>query len=107
MRYLVIFEQGDTNYSAYVPDLPICVAVGDTFEETRQQIVEVIKFHIECLQEDGEIVPKPTSKLPNQIPSDVSAEYVNIEVDAAKPKKQSVLPFSTPTPSHFRRKIRP
>ncbi len=106
MRYLVIFEQGDTNYSAYVPDMPICVAVGDTLEETRQQIVEAIKFHIECLQEDGEIVPKPTSKPPNQIPSDVSAEYVSIEVDAAKPKKQPVLSFPTPTTSHFKRKTR-
>ncbi len=106
MRYLVIFEQGDTNYSAYVPDMPICVAVGDTLEETRQQIVEAIKFHIECLQEDGEIVPKPTSKLPNQIPSDVSAEYVNIEVDAAELKKQSVLPFPTRTTSRFKRKTR-
>ena len=56
MRYLVFFEQGDTNYSAYVPDLPVCVAVGDTLEETRKEISEAIKFHIECLQEDGEVV---------------------------------------------------
>lgn len=107
MRYLVIFEQGDTNYSAYVPDMPICVAVGDTLEETRQQIVEAIKFHIECLQEDGEIVPKPISKLPNQTPSGVSAEFVNIKVDTVKPKKQAVLPFLAPIMSRFKRKIRP
>ena len=37
MRYLVFFEQGNTNYSAYVPDLPVCVAVGDTLEETRKE----------------------------------------------------------------------
>ncbi|MYK17575.1 hypothetical protein F4055_05305 [Candidatus Poribacteria bacterium] len=89
MRYLVFFEQGDTNYSAYVPDLPVCVAVGDTLEETRREISEAIKFHIECLQEDGETVPKPTSKLPNQTPSGVSAEFVSIEL---KSKKQIVLP---------------
>lgn len=89
MRYLVFFEQGDTNYSAYVPDLPVCVAIGDTLEETRQEISEAIEFHIECLQEDGEVIPQPISKLPDQTPSGVSAELVNIEV---KPKKQVVLP---------------
>ncbi len=107
MRYLVFFEQGDTNYSAYVPNLPVCVAVGDTLEETREEISEAIKFHIECLQEDGEVVPKSTSKLPDQTPSGVSAEFVNIEVDAVKSKKQSVLPSLTPTTSGFKRKIRP
>ncbi len=107
MRYLVFFEQGDANYSAYVPDLPVCVAVGDTLEETCKEIAEAMKFHIECLQEDGEVVPMPTSKLPNQTPSGVSAEFVNIEVDAVKPKKRSVLPALAPTTSRFKQKIRP
>ena len=80
MRYLVFFEQDDTNYSAYVPDLPVCVAVGDTLEEIRKEISEAIKFHIECLQEDGEVVPKPTSKLPDQTPSGISGEFVNIQL---------------------------
>ena len=106
MRYLVLFEQGDTNYSAYVPDLPVCIAVGDTLEETRQEISEAIKFHIECLQEDGELVPKPTPKLPDQTPPDVSAEFVNIKVDAVKPKKPSGLPFLAPIMSRFKRKMR-
>ena len=101
MHYLVFFEHGDTNYSAYVPDLPVCVAVGDTLEETRKEISEAIKFHIECLQEDGEVVPKSTSKLPNQTPSGVSAEFVNVKV---KPKKQFVLPFFAPIVSRFKRK---
>ena len=61
-----------------------------------KEISEAIKFHIECLQEDGEIVPKPISKLPNQTPSGVSAEFVNIKVDAVKPKKQSGLPILAP-----------
>ena len=107
MRYLVFFEQGDTNYSAYVPDLPVCVAVGDTLEETRKEISEAIKFHIECLQEDGEVVPKSTSKLPDQTPSGVSAEFINIEVDALKTKKRSLLPSLAPAMSHFKKKIRP
>ncbi len=107
MRYLVFFEQGDTNYSAYVPDLPVCIAVGDTLEETRKEISEAIKFHIECLQEDGEIVPKPTSKLSDQTPEGVSTEYVNIEVDTVKSKKQSILLFLAPITSRFKRKMRP
>ncbi len=107
MRYLVFFEQGDTNYSAYVPDLPVCVAVGDTLEETRKEISEAIKFHIECLQEDGEVVPKSTSKLPDQTPSGVSAEFINIEADVIKPKKWSVLPSFGPTISRFKRKMKP
>ena len=101
MRYLVFFEQGDTNYSAYVPDLPVCVAVGDTLEETRKEISEAIKFHIECLQEDGEAVPMPTSKSPDQTPSGISAEFVNVEIKA---KKQFILPFVTPIISRFKRK---
>ena len=101
MHYLVFFEQGDKNYSAYVPDMPVCVAVGDTLEETRKEISEAIKFHIECLQEDGEVVPMPTSKLPDRTPSGVSAEFINIEV---KPKKQFVLPFFAPIISRFKRK---
>ena len=107
MGYLVFFEQGDTNYSAYVPDLPVCVAVGDTLEKTRKEISEAIKFHIECLQEDGEVVPKSTSKLPDQTPSGVSAEFVNIEVNTVKPKKRAVLPSLTPTTSRFKGKTRP
>ena len=103
MRYLVIFEQGDTNYSAYVPDLPVCVAVGDTLEETRKEIAEAMKFHIECLQEDGEIIPKPTSKLPDQTSSDITAEFVEVGIDTTA-VKQSNLPSFTNITSHIKRK---
>jgi predicted RNase H-like HicB family nuclease len=61
MRYAVVIERADGNYSAYVPDLPGCVATGDTVEETEQQIREAIQFHIEGLREDGLPVPEPTS----------------------------------------------
>ena len=104
MRYLVIFEQGDTSYSAYVPDLPVCVAVGDTLEETRKEIAEAMKFHIECLQEDGEIIPKPTSKLPDQTPSDITAEFVEVGIDNTTPAKQTNLPSFTNITSHIKRK---
>ncbi|MBC7811977.1 MAG: type II toxin-antitoxin system HicB family antitoxin [Burkholderiales bacterium] len=61
MRYAVIIESGETNYSAYVPDLPGCVAVGDTIDETLREIQEAIRFHIDGLREDGIEVPEPTS----------------------------------------------
>lgn len=61
MEYVVIVEQGDTSFGAYVPDLPGCVAVGETREETMQLIREAIELHIESLQENGEPVPVPHS----------------------------------------------
>jgi predicted RNase H-like HicB family nuclease len=57
MRYAVVIERAGENYSAYVPDLPGCVAVGDTIEETQQQIREAIQFHLKGLREDGLPVP--------------------------------------------------
>jgi predicted RNase H-like HicB family nuclease len=61
MRYAVIYEKGETSYGAYVPDLPGCVAVGETLEEVEKLIREAIQFHIEGLREEGLQVPEPTS----------------------------------------------
>ncbi len=61
MRYAIVVEKAGNNYSAYVPDLPGCVATGDTVEETEREIREAIEFHIEGLVEDGLPVPKPAS----------------------------------------------
>lgn len=63
MRYAVVIEKGESNYSAYVPDLPGCVAVGDTIEETEREIQEAIEFHIEGLRADGLPVPEPSSRV--------------------------------------------
>ena len=63
MEYVVIVEQGDTSFGAYVPDLPGCVAVGETREETIQLIREAIELHIESLRENGEPVPVPHSSV--------------------------------------------
>ena len=63
MEYLVILEQGDTSYGAYVPDLPGCVAVGETREEAMQLIREAIELHLESLREHGETVPEPHSSV--------------------------------------------
>jgi predicted RNase H-like HicB family nuclease len=61
MRYAVVIEKANTNYSAYVPDLPGCVATAASVSEVENEIREAIRFHIECLKEDGFTVPSPTS----------------------------------------------
>lgn len=60
-EYTVIYSQGPTSWGAYVPDLPIVVAVCDTLEETKQLIREATEFHIEGLHIDGVHVPEPTT----------------------------------------------
>ena len=61
MRYAIVVEKTENNYSAYVPDLPGCVATGSTVEETEREIREAIEFHIEGLVEDGLPIPQPSS----------------------------------------------
>lgn len=61
MRYAVVIEKAEGNYSAYVPDLPGCVATGPTVQAIEQEIREAIRFHIDGLKEDGLTVPQPTS----------------------------------------------
>jgi predicted RNase H-like HicB family nuclease len=58
MRYAVVIEKAENNYSAYVPDLPGCVATGVTVEEAETQIREAIEFHLEGLRQDGASIPK-------------------------------------------------
>jgi predicted RNase H-like HicB family nuclease len=61
MRYAIVIEKGPTSYGAYVPDLPGCVAVGESIEEVRQLIQKAIEFHLEGLREDGSYVPEAVS----------------------------------------------
>jgi predicted RNase H-like HicB family nuclease len=61
MRYLVVVEKGPTSFGAYVPDLPGCIAVGETREEVLASIHEAIEFHLEGLKEDGRPIPPPSS----------------------------------------------
>ncbi len=63
MRYAVVIEKAERNYSAYVPDLPGCVATGSAVAEAEEQIREAIAFHLEGLREDGLAIPEPTSKV--------------------------------------------
>src|SRR3569623_544184 len=61
MRYAVVIEKANDNYSAYVPDLPGCIATGDSIEEVEAEIGEAIRLHVEGLLEDGLPVPEPTA----------------------------------------------
>ena len=61
MRYAVVIEKAEGNYSAYVPDLPGCVATGETVAAVEEEIREAIRFHIDGLKADGLAVPEPTS----------------------------------------------
>ena len=61
MKYMVIIERAEHNYSAYVPDLPGCVAAAETKNEVIDLIKEAIELHVESLKNDGEQIPKPNS----------------------------------------------
>lgn len=62
MRYAVVVEPSENGFGAYVPDLPGCVAVGDTMEETLALIREAIELHLEGMRADGDPVPAPKSQ---------------------------------------------
>jgi predicted RNase H-like HicB family nuclease len=68
MRYAIVIEKAENNYAAYVPDLPGCVATGQTIEEAEQQIREAIDLHLRGMREDGLPIPEPSS----------SVDYVDI-----------------------------
>ncbi len=68
MRYAIVIEKAKSNYSAYVPDLPGCVATGKTMKEAEMEIRDAIEFHLEGMREDGLPIPQPTS----------SVDYVDI-----------------------------
>lgn len=63
MRYGIIIEPAGTNYSAYVPDLPGCIATGDTLDEVEHEIRSAIEFHLEGLEADGLPIPEPKTIL--------------------------------------------
>ena len=70
--YAIVIEQAEATFGAYVPDLPGCVAVGDSEDEVRELIGEAIEFHLDGMRKDGEPIPPPASRV----------EYVKVPVAA-------------------------
>jgi predicted RNase H-like HicB family nuclease len=63
MRYAVVIEKAQGNYSAYVPDLPGCIATGETVAEVQELIREAVELHIAGMREDGLAIPPPSSQV--------------------------------------------
>lgn len=68
MRYLIVLEKGPTSFGAYAPDLPGCVAVGETPEETLELMRQAIALHLRGMREDGQTIPPPAA----------TADYVDV-----------------------------
>jgi predicted RNase H-like HicB family nuclease len=62
MRYAIVIEKAQENYSAYVPDLPGCITTGKTLEEVEKNMTEAIAFHLEGLQQEGLPIPQATTE---------------------------------------------
>jgi len=62
-RYAIVIEKAQSNFAAYVPDLPGCVATGATVEETERRLHEAIELHLEGMREDGLPIPEPSSRV--------------------------------------------
>ena len=62
-QYAVIYEKGETNWGAIVPDLPGCVSIGDSLEEVQENVKEAIALYLEVLAERGEKIPEPLTKV--------------------------------------------
>ncbi|HEY1402632.1 MAG TPA: type II toxin-antitoxin system HicB family antitoxin, partial [Pyrinomonadaceae bacterium] len=61
MRYAMIIERGERNYSAYLPDLPGCIATGETVAEVKRRMREAVELHLRGMREDGLPIPEPSS----------------------------------------------
>ena len=80
MEYVVIFEEGENSCSAYVPDLPGCIAAGNTIKEVQTLIAEAIVFHIEGLREDGDVIPSPSPSSPVPIDLGMLSTLIAVQV---------------------------
>lgn len=79
-RYLILIERAEHNYSAYVPDVPGVIAVGDTVEEVTREMREALEFHLETLAMEGYPIPQS-----EQTAAYVTTAYVDVDLPAASP----------------------
>lgn len=86
IKYRIVFEGNESEgYSAYAPDLPVCVAAGDTFEETKRLIADAVKYHLELMEEEGMPIPDPGPVMP-ELTLEVSANRDTPTTAAPNPK---------------------
>ena len=87
MEYVVVIEKAPENYGAYVPDLPGCVSVGDTYDEMVAMIREAIEFHLDGIREDGEPIPPPATTLEQAVQEHIELirKYGETELEPANP----------------------
>ena len=78
-RYLIVLEKAAGNWGAFAPDLPGCVALGDTVEETMQLMRDAIDMHLAGMVEDGDAIPEPTTL----------ADYIEVEVPQPVTRKSA------------------
>lgn len=79
MDYVVVYEKGEQNYGAYVPDLPGCAVVGATLEEVQTLIAEAIEFHIDGLRKNGYAVPAPSGS-PVPIETGMLSAVISVQI---------------------------
>ncbi|WP_419922643.1 type II toxin-antitoxin system HicB family antitoxin [Candidatus Poriferisodalis sp.] len=73
LTYTAIVERSTTGYSAYVPDVPGCIAAGETFEETTKMMQEALTYHLEWMREDGDDIPESiSSAIEVEVPASIS-----------------------------------
>jgi predicted RNase H-like HicB family nuclease len=89
-KYLIVIEKGEGNYSAYSPDIPGCIATGDTIEETLENMREALIFHLETISEEGEPLPNPrgVQSYLNAVKDSAGEDYslTDISVDSVTPR---------------------
>ena len=66
-QYIIIIESGERNCSAYAPDLPGCIATGKTIAETKRNMTEAIKAHLQFMRETGDPIPEPTTVVADSV----------------------------------------
>ena len=80
MKYTAVIEKTGNGYSAYLLDLPGCIAAGDTLDETADLIRQAAAYHVEMMAEDGEAIPEPTSAIVEvEVPIPAASEEVAVE----------------------------
>ena len=96
LKYVAVFEKTSTNWGAYVPDVPGCVGVGGTWEETLETINEALTGHIELMLEDGDPVQEPATSIDDVIRSHlefVSVDFGDLVSDIDEPSPTVAVRF--------------